>query len=202
MINERIKQRQRYISMKKIEAIKELIAKGELTEDALRWKVRRYRTASEECKQVKSEIKDEDGIVRERKIPREPGMYIVKKNGQPRAMHCRWSHAEHKAFIEMLKKDGKQWQYIAETIGTKNEQQCRTRGLVLFNKLKKHCWDKELFDVLAPQGKYSYRDTPRLKKKTLRIGGQINAGHIKNEIKSECDEGTGTGTGTIDEDGD
>ena len=38
MINERVKQRQRYISMKKIEAIKELIAKGELSEDALRWK--------------------------------------------------------------------------------------------------------------------------------------------------------------------
>ena len=123
-------------------------------------------------------------------------------------MHCRWSHAEHKAFIDMLKKDGKQWQYIAETIATKNEQQCRTRGLVLFNKLKKHCWDKELFDVLAPRGKYSYRDTPRLlKKKTLRIGGTChrrslaNDDQIKTEIKSECSEdGTGTGTGTTGED--
>lgn len=80
MINERIKQRQRYISMKKIEAIKELIAKGELTEDALRWKVRRYRTASEEAK-VKHEVKDEDGIPFMRKVHREPGMYLVKKNG-------------------------------------------------------------------------------------------------------------------------
>ena len=82
MINERVKQRQRYISMKKIEAIKELIAKGELTEDALRWKVRRPRTASEEAK-VKSEIKDEDGelaLMPERK-PRPPGVYLVKKNG-------------------------------------------------------------------------------------------------------------------------
>ena len=43
MINERVKQRQRFLSMKKIEAIKELIDKGELTPDALRWKVRRYR---------------------------------------------------------------------------------------------------------------------------------------------------------------
>ena len=80
----------------------------------------------------------------------------------------------------MLKKDGKQWTHIAETIGTKNEQQCRTRGLVLFNKLKKHCWDKELFDVLAPNGKYSYRDVPREKKcKTLRVG------NLKKEVKTE-----------------
>ena len=79
MINERVKQRQRYISMKKIEAIKELIAKGELTEDALRWKVRRPRTDSEEAK-VKSEVKDEDGQIRV-KPPREPGVYLMKKNG-------------------------------------------------------------------------------------------------------------------------
>ena len=104
--------------MKKIEAIKELIAKGELTEDALRWKVRRTRTASEEAK-IKSEVKDEDGKCKE---PRAPGVYLVKKNGQPRAMPCRWSHAEHKAFIDMLKSEGKQWTKIAETIGTKNEQ--------------------------------------------------------------------------------
>lgn len=116
-----MKQRQRYISMKKIEAIKELIAKGELSEDALRWKQRRVVSGSEETK-VKSEVKDEDGHVRDRKPAREPGVYLVKKNGQPRAMPCRWSHAEHKAFIDILKRDGKQWKEIAETIGTKNEQ--------------------------------------------------------------------------------
>ena len=61
MINERVKQRQRYISMKKIEAIKELIGKGELSEDALRWKVRRFRSDSEEAI-IKAEglVKDED----------------------------------------------------------------------------------------------------------------------------------------------
>lgn len=41
MMNERVKMRQRLISMKKIEAIKELISKGELAPDALRWKMRK-----------------------------------------------------------------------------------------------------------------------------------------------------------------
>ena len=41
MLNEKVKQRQRMISIKKIEAIKELIAKGELTPDALRWKMKK-----------------------------------------------------------------------------------------------------------------------------------------------------------------
>lgn len=200
MINERVKQRQRYISMKKVEAIKELIAKGELTEDALRWKMRKPRTASEEAK-VKSEVKDEDGkkslsSTRKYYQARDPtGTHMINKNGQPRAMPCRWSHSEHKTFVDMLKNDGKQWTRIAEAIGTKNEQQCRTRGLILFNKLKKHCWDKELFDVLAPHGKYSYRDTPRLPrqpKKTLRLGGTLrnreNDTTVKKEVKSECSE--------------
>jgi hypothetical protein len=40
MINERVKQRQRYISAKKIEAIQELIDKGELPASSLRWKTR------------------------------------------------------------------------------------------------------------------------------------------------------------------
>ena len=70
--------------MKKIEAIKELISKGELTEDALRWKVRRYRTSSEEAA-LKAEIKDEDGmpssLCKERKPSRDPGVYLMKKNG-------------------------------------------------------------------------------------------------------------------------
>jgi len=46
MINERVKARQRLLSRKKIEAIKELIAKGELTPEALRWKVRSERSHS------------------------------------------------------------------------------------------------------------------------------------------------------------
>ena len=186
MINERVKQRQRYISIKKIEAIKELIQKGELSEDALRWKQRRAISGSQETR-VKSEIKDEDGKVTKR-YNKDPSVYLVKKNGLPRAMPCRWSHAEHKAFIDMLKRDGKQWKDIAETIGTKNEQQCRTRGLVLFNKLKKHCWDKELFDVLAPQGKYSYRDHPREPRKKLEPKSNSRDDQIKKEVKSECSE--------------
>ena len=82
MINERVKQRQRYISMKKIEAIKELIKKGELTEDALRWKMRRQRTGSEESK-VKHEVKDEDGSSASVKkyVHRDPSHYSMKRNG-------------------------------------------------------------------------------------------------------------------------
>ncbi len=59
MINERVKQRQRYISAKKIEAIKELIDKGELPATSLRWKTRR---ALELAEQGKLGIKDEDGF--------------------------------------------------------------------------------------------------------------------------------------------
>jgi hypothetical protein len=79
MINERVKQRQRYISMKKIEAIKELINKGELSADALRWKVRRYRTQSEEEKlKLKGEVKDENC---EKIMASNGNLYMINKNG-------------------------------------------------------------------------------------------------------------------------
>ena len=74
--------------MKKIEAIKELIGKGELNDDALRWKVRRFRSDSEEAKiKAESEVKDEDPgnpkslEPREKKPHREQGVYLLKKNG-------------------------------------------------------------------------------------------------------------------------
>ena len=51
MINERVKQRQRFLSMKKIEGIKELINKGELAPDAMRWKVRRFKGDDREARE-------------------------------------------------------------------------------------------------------------------------------------------------------
>ena len=51
MINERVKQRQRFLSMKKIEGIKELINKGELAPDAMRWKVRRFKGDDKETRE-------------------------------------------------------------------------------------------------------------------------------------------------------
>ena len=42
--------------MKKIEAIKELISKGELTPDALRWKVRRYKSDDKETREEKRKL--------------------------------------------------------------------------------------------------------------------------------------------------
>jgi hypothetical protein len=65
-----------------------------------------------------------------------------------RAVPCRWTHSEHNTLVALLKKNGKKWQEIAEIIGTKNEQQCRTRGLIMFNKLKRCNYDPELYQVL------------------------------------------------------
>ena len=47
--------------------------------------------------------------------------------------------------------------------------------------------------MLAPQGRYSYRDNPRIprEKKTLRIGGTYKNNEIKEEVDSECSDGTG-----------
>ena len=87
-----------------------------------------------------------------------------------------------------MKRDGKKWQAIADEIGTKNEQQCRTRGLVLWNKLRKHCWDKELYEVLAPTGKPGRTAGSQLGerrggrgkgKKTLRLGPKTESGDDK-----------------------
>jgi hypothetical protein len=43
MINERVKQRARLQTQRKIEAIKELIEKGELPEDSLKWQTRNQK---------------------------------------------------------------------------------------------------------------------------------------------------------------
>ena len=105
----------------------------------------------------------------------------MKKNGLPRMLPSRWSHSEHKTFVEMLKTEGKVWSRIAAAIGTKNEQQCRTRGLILANKLMRNCWDQDLLYVLAPHGKFSCKDAMRAS--------------LKNEIKSENIEGGDSAAG-------
>lgn len=57
--------------------------------------------------------------------------------------------------------NGKNWKKIATDVGTKNEQQCRTRGLILFNKLQRHCWDEELYNILKPhQGNLPRKKVP------------------------------------------
>jgi hypothetical protein len=45
---------------------------------------------------------------------------------------------------------GKQFTKISELIKTKNERQCRTKALILYNKLKLNNWDPKLMEILAP----------------------------------------------------
>ena len=45
---------------------------------------------------------------------------------------------------------GKQFAKIAEIMKTKNEQQCRTKALILYNKLKVNNFDPRLMEILAP----------------------------------------------------
>ena len=118
--------------MKRVETIKELIAKGDLPESALRYKVRRIqRSSSEEAttsaaNQVKVEVKDErssdlghDALSRRER--RAAQSWHMKKNGEPRAIPCRWSPAEHRTFIEILKTKGKVWPLISRTLKNKTE---------------------------------------------------------------------------------
>ena len=95
-----------------------------------------------------------------------------------------------------MKRDGKKWQEIAETIGTKNEQQCRTRGLVLWNKLRKHCWDKELFEVLKPTGKAGRRpevdeNGTIISRRNARRGGRKTLRLVDKPGDKEGGEGEG-----------
>ena len=47
---------------------------------------------------------------------------------------------------------------------TKTEQQCRTRGLILFNKLQKDNWDPELKLILTPHTGNLFEDTQKKKR--------------------------------------
>jgi hypothetical protein len=132
--------------------VKELISKGELAPDALRWKMRRTRDQVESLRfaearrrkadklkqlredgtEVNSDAeKTEDYLPAVSKGKSEGGEevdtegdrpYLVKKNGEPRCMPCRWTMSEHGILVNLLKNEGKIWKEIAEAIGTKNEQ--------------------------------------------------------------------------------
>ncbi len=116
-----------------------------------------------------------------------------------RAVPCRWTHSEHNTLVALLKKNGKKWQEIAEIIGTKNEQQCRTRGLIMLNKLKRCNYDPELYTVLkvpTRAGEYvkpEYVMNPDGTSKRDKNGKLVRKRRPKNkstlEIKDEDDLG-------------
>lgn len=91
-------------------------------------------------------IKNEDGLG----VLINDAPYCANGNIGNRATPCRWSSHEKKRFIELIKQMGKQFAEIAKIIKTKNEQQCRTKGLILYNKLKINNFDPKLFEILAP----------------------------------------------------
>ena len=76
----------------------------------------------------------------------------------PRLSSAKWSEEDSQRFMRSLRANGKNWRQIAADVGTKNEQQCRTRGLILFNKLQKHCWDDELYNILKPHQGQIFRN--------------------------------------------
>ena len=50
--------------------------------------------------------------------------------------------------MAILKQKGKRWTEVAQLVGTKTERQCRTRALIIWNKLKRDNTDPELLQVL------------------------------------------------------
>jgi hypothetical protein len=174
MINERVKQRQRYISAKKIEAIQELIDKGELPASSLRWKTRQQLAmAKQGVNPLNPMIKSEDGMIKSENGELKPGDH--------RATPCRWSSHEKKRFIELLKTMGKQFAKIAEIIKTKNEQQCRTKALILYNKLKCNNFDNKLYEILAPTRPPPGAGTGRKKKRYVPKSERLKKEALKNE---------------------
>jgi Myb-like DNA-binding domain len=125
-------------------------------------------------------VKAEDGIVKN-----EDGTTL--KAGDHRATPCRWSSHEKKKFIELIKLMGKQFAKIAEIIKTKNEQQCRTKALILYNKLKVNNFDNKLFEILAPTKPTPTSETTIKKKK--RYVPKVKTDQTGDLIKSENPEG-------------
>ena len=83
---------------------------------------------------------------------------------------AKWSDEDNERFLSSLKRLGKNWKQVALEVGTKNEQQCRTRGLIIYNKLLRNCWDEELKKILTPHQGYMPRGAESL---------------IKTEVKDE-----------------
>lgn len=62
----------------------------------------------------------------------------------------RWTAEESALFVKCVKKYGRNWASIIKDMGgCKTEQQLRTRGILLHQKLKKDCYDPELFRILS-----------------------------------------------------
>ena len=82
--------------MKKIEGIKELITKGELEPDALRWKVRNFKGDDKLMRKEKREllraqgieVKSEDGTEEDEA---DEGGQTLNRDGTARAIPCRWT---------------------------------------------------------------------------------------------------------------
>lgn len=78
------------------------------------------------------------------------GMRSPRKPYERSVSPSRWTQEEHQRWVDFLKKYGRDWKNIEHFMGgTKSEQQCRTRGIILLQKLKENCYDDDLYRVLA-----------------------------------------------------
>eukprot|EP00347_Sterkiella_histriomuscorum_P009745 403340050 len=177
-VNDRVKKRQRLLREEKMLEIQKLIDAGQLTVEALKWKIRRdptEMTPQQRQLQIQRKLYN-SGMMMNPNDPHGPMIkkeFSMKKNGEPRMASERWSDEDHNRFVKALKTVGKNWKQIATDVGTKNEQQCRTRGLIIFNRLTRHCWDEELKQILTPHQGYQPRDVLE-KKRELKMRNKEN----------------------------
>lgn len=169
------------MSMKKMEAIKELVEKGELGEQALRWH-NRGRRGDEESRKIQAENRQKHNKnksiaasdIKSDKYSQHDTVPLTK-HGVPRLYPHRWTTEEHKILVDCLFKFGKNWNKVASFVKTKNEQQCRTRGGVMYNKLKENCFDEKLYEILKPRPMYGHHKTSSVKK-TEMVKSEENDG--------------------------
>jgi hypothetical protein len=160
-----------------------LIDKGELPASSLRSSTRRQLELSKigKLKAELGEVKTEPGLIQ----PADDKPKESKDIGN-RATPCRWSSYEKKKFIELLKTMGKQFAKIAEIIKTKNEQQCRTKALIMYNKLKLNCFDSKLMEILAPTKPVPNPDSKKRKRYTKpKTEAKGEGGDETQRVKTE-----------------
>lgn len=136
-------QKERYKRKRKeeYEAILELIAKGELTEDALKYNCYTPRL-------LKSDQSDHPEI--KLKTTQEP-VEVVTTFDQYRKLKSQWSSYEKQRYIELVKEHGKDYKKISERLQTRDEHACSVRGQHTLAALRhgKMQWDQELFNILS-----------------------------------------------------
>ena len=100
--------------------------------------------------------------------PPRPSQPIFDKDGQPKRFYkkkegfTRWRESEHIIFVKCVKKHGRNWAKCVEELGgSKNEQQCRTRGIVMLQKLREKNFDNELLEALTKKKKDNLRKPGR-----------------------------------------